>query len=490
MYARNHFTFSALILIALWLPQAFAVAPDALRDGNYAYQADDATLAKVLQDFANNYGLTLSLAKKLNKVRTQGRIQGANAVEFLDRLAAQYKLQWFIYGGRLYVSPPDDFVSSKIEVGAEAASTLKQALAGVGLLEPKFGWGELPGVGVVMVSGPHEYIRLIRSMIPSNAKSSGQENVQVFRLRYALVEDRVIQYRDRQIVAPGVANLLRTIIGERPETNNDLLPVAQPLVNTVNASNLNPLSPPQSLITTLRSADAGVGKTSRIAADVRTNAIVIKDTPERYAFFRQLIDELDVPQQLIAIEAMIVDINRDKLADIGVEFSAANRDKLGESRDNGKADAPSHSLFLLNDFDRFYNRLRALEKSGEASIVATPTLMTLDNMSAVLDLSKSTYLPLMGERSVDVKEVTAGTLLRVTPHKFDVDQQAQLQLIIDIEDGNFIPGQSGNPTVQRSLISTQAIVTEGQSLVIGGYDVQHFEQAQRLFIITPHVILK
>ncbi|WP_051318862.1 type III secretion system outer membrane ring subunit SctC [Chitinimonas koreensis] len=498
----------AAVALAL-APPAEAAVPDTLKDGSYAYQAANAPLARVLGDFADNYGLTLSLSPRLGNLTVKGRQHAASGVDFLDRLALQYKLQWFIYGGRLYVSPLDDFASERVEVSAEAALALKQALAGMGVLESKFGWGELPDDGAVLISGPKEYVKVIRQLVTGSEKP-GTGDALVFRLKYASVEDREISYRDRRIVTPGVATLLRTIVGERGETADKAG------------------SPPTGLA--FGQADMAQGaqqarqrlgsapRASRIAADVRLNAVVIRDSPGRREFYRRLIEELDAPQRLVEIEAMIVDIDRDKLTDIGAEFTLAGRHGRYELGDAGRADTVLGSTtLLLNNFDRFYVRLRALEENGEAKVLARPAIMTMDNMSAVLDLSKTTYLKVVGERVADAKEITAGTMLRVTPRLIGEGEDVQVQLVIDIEDGDIQDPDAKRdvPTVQRSTVSTQAIVDDNQSLVIGGYNVERFNRnnrkvpilgdipllgrlfqsdqsgntrRERLFIITPRTI--
>jgi hypothetical protein len=41
--------------------------------------------------------------------------------------------------------------------------------------------------------------------------------------------------------------------------------------------------------------------------------------------------------------------------------------------------------------------------------LAKPTILTLDNIAAVLDLSQASYVTLVGERVADLANVTAGT---------------------------------------------------------------------------------
>ena len=66
--------------------------------------------------------------------------------------------------------------------------------------------------------------------------------------------------------------------------------------------------------------------------------------------------------------------------------------------------------------------------------------------------------------------ITAGTTLRVTPHYVQRPEGPVIQLDVDIEDGQIQETTVDTiPTVRRSTVSTQAIVAEGQTLLIGGY---------------------
>jgi len=162
----------------------------------------------------------------------------------------------------------------------------------------------------------------------------------------------------------------------------------------------------------------------------------------------------------------------------------------------------------------FYLRLKEMEGNGDANILAKPTVLTLDNVAAVLDLSQTRYVPLVGERVSDLANITAGTMLRVVPRVLKENGEIRVRLDIDIEDGALGNAQtSGNTT--RSTISTQAIVNEQQTLMIGGYHVESTTVTQqkvpllgdlplvgglfrsssdnnkgreRLFLITPRLI--
>ncbi|WP_171014001.1 type III secretion system outer membrane ring subunit SctC [Chitinivorax sp. B] len=441
-----------------------AAVPESFKAGSFAYQAAGESLEKVMGNVAGTYGLALHIAPSVAKVPARGRWQSENGKDFLDRLAAQYRLTWFVYGGKLYIGNGTDQRTTTLSVGIDTVSSIKEALTGLGLLDSRFGWGEVQEEGAVILSGPKEYVQLVREAVDGLRQERNQGDAMVFRLRHASVEDRDLTFRDQHIVVPGVASILRSILGDHARESkpgNPRLPASRDAGPVANGS----------------TAPTGVAtRGTKIAADPRLNALIIRDEPNRYSYYQRLIEQLDVAQSMVEIEAMIVDVDRDRLHELGTDFSVSG--KHGRF-DFGEALASGGSAVLMAGFDRFYVRLRALEEQGEAQVLARPGVMTLDNFAAVLDLSKTRYLRLVGERAVDAKTITAGTLLRVTPRLIETPGEAPaIQLSVDIEDGD-VHGPVDAPEVTRSTISTQAIVSHGQSLVIGGYRSQNESSRER-----------
>ena len=221
-----------------------------------------------------------------------------------------------------------------------------------------------------------------------------------------------------------------------------------------------------------------------IQADSRLNAIIVQDTPERIPLYKALIEQLDVATPLIEIEALIIDVNTTRVDELGIAWSGrkggtvggfGNMTPSGDGNDlvigalSRSATFDPTSL-VVNAGNNLIGRIRALESSGDASIQSRPSILTIDNIGALLDLSETFYVRTIGERVATVTPITAGTTLRVTPHFVMRDGGPVVQLDVDIEDGQIQETTVDTlPTVRRSTVSTQAIVGEGQTLLIGGY---------------------
>ncbi|GAB7258381.1 hypothetical protein DaDZ19_00460 [Dickeya ananatis] len=64
----------------------------------------------------------------------------------------------------------------------------------------------------MLVTGPAEYVSLIRNFSQQRETKDDRRKVMMFPLRYASVSDRTIQYRDQRLVIPGVATMLNELM--------------------------------------------------------------------------------------------------------------------------------------------------------------------------------------------------------------------------------------------------------------------------------------
>jgi type III secretion protein C len=519
--------------IFLSISNVNAATPSFWKDNGYVYSANQTPIKRILEDFTNQFGVSLDIHSSI-KGTIDGRIAANSAVDFLDKLALMRKFRWFVYANTLYVVPLNDNVVEKIQTTSTSLQESKQAIIGIGLFDSRFGWGELPEENSVIISGPAQYIKLVKKVLGKTESKRQDLEIMIFRLKYADAQDREIQYRNRVVITPGVATILRNLLQDKRAKSGSNLDLTSGAMNNYSgasqnnfATGSNPPSPmgmranaekgmdgraPASPFSFLSggnggessaslegglnnsvqnnylqgfNAGSGANKEGRasvplVEADSRLNAVIIRDNPAKKDYYQALINEFDQQPRMIEIEAMIIDINRSKMKDLGIDWTVkSGKSAIGFSP---VADASlslagsalgAGSSILINNLNSFYTRIRALEQDGEAYVLAKPSVLTVDNLGAVLDLNRTAYISLVGERVADVMPVTAGTLLKVTPRLIQEGANTRIHMVIDIEDGELQEKEgSSTPSVQRSTISTQAIVEENQALVIGGYQSQ------------------
>ncbi len=529
--------------------QLAPAAPVPWPDASFTYIADKQELPEVLASFCRNFGLELqaSAAVMARTDRVNGKYTSPSPTEFLNQLSSAYGLQWFYYGGTLYVSRNFETATRAIAPAGISLPEFRKALTDLGIVEPKFGWGELPERGVAMVSGPPSYVDLVVWAVATLPLPQPQQQMRVFRLKHAAVNDRVISYRDQQITTAGVATILRNLVtglggtggtslANLPQLSNLVTPLrtAQVLSESVDdrgaSSGAPSPSPPGSKESPEQSRTRNPNILARpvIQADSRLNAIVVKDLPQHMPSYEELIKLLDVPTKLIEIEAVIVDVNSSSIAELGIDWGARAGNVAGgfgtpalvPDRVTGTVvigENVSPNTVIPNAGNFLMSRVRILEGKGNARIVSRPSVLTVDNLGALIDLSDTFYIQSVGERVANVVPVTVGTTLKVTPHIIDTDKGESVHLIVDIEDGAIQESESQQvlPRIRKSTIGTQAVMGEKESLLIGGFNAEsdikqvdqvpwlgsipligvffkkkssRLEKRERLFLITPKII--
>lgn len=105
----------AALLLCAGLNAALAATPGEWKNGAYAYSADNTPLSIILEDFADSFGVTL-YDSSLPEANITGKLRSGSPEAFLNRLALEYRFQWFVYNDTLYVSAQSAQVSRRLEI--------------------------------------------------------------------------------------------------------------------------------------------------------------------------------------------------------------------------------------------------------------------------------------------------------------------------------------------------------------------------------------
>lgn len=424
----------------------------------YSYVAEGESLRDVLVNFGANYEVSVVVSDKIND-QVNGQFEHEEPLAFLQQLASLYNLVWYYDGNVLYVFKNSEVQSRLIKLAQTGAAELKQALLRAGIWEPRFGWRPDADNRLVYVSGPPRYLELIEQTAMAleqqsqlRSEKTGPLAIEIFPLKYASATDRAIQYRDKDVDAPGVATILSRLLSDAG-------------VQMVNGEGAK-----------------GVGTHSGqaiVQADPSLNAVLVRDAPERMAMYGKLIAALDKPAARIEVALSIIDINAEDLSQLGVDWRVGIRTgsnqqviiKTTGDRKGIEGGAALGSLVDSRGLDYLLARVNLLENEGNAQVVSRPTLLTQENTQAVIDHSETYYVKISGERVAELKGITYGTMLRMTPRVIQLGDRPEVSLSLHIEDGSQKPNSSGLdgiPTISRTVVDTIARVGHGQSLLIGG----------------------
>jgi len=316
----------------------------------------------------------------------------------------------------------------------------------------------------------------------------------VFKLKHAWANDTTFEVGNQSVTVPGVATILKDLVSEEAFSVDGSRQISDSNRGTIdglrgqgiNASSNDPSS--QQVL-----SSRGSNSLIRIVADSRLNAVIVRDTADRLPAYESLIESLDVESKMVEIEATIIDINTDMTRELGVNWrhSSEGGDILfGSGNASDQSLIPGGNLvtaqgrggilsFMLGEPTEFLARINALEERGAAKIVSKPHVITLSDVEAVLGASTEFFVRIAGNEEVDLFNVPVGTFLRVTPHVFEDETGNRIKLLVNIEDGTQAGGQTVDsiPVVERANINTQAVINEGDSLLIGGLVRQSYTKS-------------
>ena len=260
-----------------------------------------------------------------------------------------------------------------------------------------------------------------------------------------------------------------------------------------------------------------------VIVDERTNTIILTDTEEKIAEFRRIVQQIDIPVRQVEIEARIVIANTDFRKQIGVRWGAAavrthgdslvniigSREGLdsepgnpgefflgggtldiGESLavDLGVAD-PSGSIAigLLRNNTFLDLELSALQNDGYGEIISQPKVLTSDKKKALIESGTEVpFLEASSAGNTNIQFEDATLKLEVTP-LITPDNRIVMELIVQQDSiGQFVPSGIGGlvPTIDTTNIETEALVGDGQTLVLGGiFEVESLESIEKVPVL-------
>lgn len=461
------------------------------------YLAQDDSARKVMENLLAMFGRKL-VGDSLPTAPVSGRFEVRSVEEVMSYFMGTYQLNYFTNGVNVYVYKSNDWRTKRIYVGGSDRTNddWKDMLTSAGLFYKEFPFVVNRDKKELVISGPRAYLSLVENTFgepvpdPSEIEKFGIK-LMAFPLKHASVEDRQTVVRDTTITTPGVLSVLLNLLGLPPQMAQYAPNAKRPGMNVekgfLNAPNVPfnntdriatmPLSSTSEL-TARESKKAGeLGKNDQpvsVTADSRTNTILIRDAGNRYDYYKNLIDQLDKAVPLIEVEAMMVEVDQQTLNELGLEFGARTNNLTynfpGPSV--GKDAFFNPGAISIVDPRRFVARLKALSADENVKVLARPTILTQDNVAAYIDLSQTIYLSVTGERVADVRPVTAGSLLQVTPRLVKEDFDERIFIRIDIQDGSIADSTGGItlPRVQNTAISTQAVIPRERAILVGGYN--------------------
>jgi len=252
-----------------------------------------------------------------------------------------------------------------------------------------------------------------------------------------------------------------------------------------------------------------------VAVDERTNTLLLLDTSDKLADIRRLVATLDIPVRQVLIESRIVIVNNDFERQIGSIFGVTNFQRSGANGlvattgtaagtdtmvssqipPTGVAGGPvtiptagiavnrynvnlpvtspagTFALSVLGNNFLVDLELSAAQAETQANIISSPRVITANQKEATIEQGiEIPYQQSASSGATTIQFKKAVLSLKVTPQ---ITPDNRIILDLDVRDdsvGTIVVASGGVnvPSINTREITTQVLVNDGQTVVLGG----------------------
>jgi general secretion pathway protein D len=236
----------------------------------------------------------------------------------------------------------------------------------------------------------------------------------------------------------------------------------------------------------------------QVFADKATNAIIISSTKSAYAKLQSVIRDLDTRRKQVYVEAVILEVQVDRLRQIGsdpIQVVAAGRsgsvqglagfnlapENLSAIANAIAGGATGGAVTVLNTVNvRAF--LQLLMNLTDTNILSTPQVLAADNQKAKIVVGENRPFPtgqaqgITGGTLVTIERKDVGVTLEITPQVLENDLirleiKQEITAIAENVAQTIGSGTSSvpvGPTTTKRSMETTTVAKDQQTIVIGG----------------------
>ena len=247
-----------------------------------------------------------------------------------------------------------------------------------------------------------------------------------------------------------------------------------------------------------------------VSVDTRTNTLIVREVASNMERTRSLVSSLDTQTPQVLIESRIVEANTNYTKEFGIQWggnasmspATGNATGIafpntisiggaaGDTPNAGTSSAPQYAVnlpvavgagsggglgFVFGSAGGAFQlnlRLSALETQGHVKTISAPKVTTMNNSTARISQGISLPFSQVSASGVNTAFVEARLSLEVTPH---ITADGSVLMNIRAENNQPDPsntGANGQPAIQRKEATTQVLVKDAETTVIGGIYVR------------------
>ena len=238
----------------------------------------------------------------------------------------------------------------------------------------------------------------------------------------------------------------------------------------------------------------------KVTADEATNSLVITASPKDYdTLMMKVVSQLDIPRRQVYLEAIVMELSVGKTRQTGLSGNLGNIfNVLGGSLAGFGALLPIAQTDLatiagaaggfgggvVSDQTISFTTaagtttvpaisaiIHALQSDTDSNILSTPSILTLDNQEAKIQVGNEVPTPsgttvATGATTFNVTREDTGVILKITPQISESDN-VRLKLSQEITDVVGTDTTLG-PTLTKRSVDTVVVAHDKQTIVIGG----------------------
>ncbi|WP_042820753.1 type II secretion system secretin GspD [Yersinia wautersii] len=221
-----------------------------------------------------------------------------------------------------------------------------------------------------------------------------------------------------------------------------------------------------------------------IKAYDQTNALVITADPDMMLALGEVIEKLDIRRAQVLVEAIIVETQNGEGINLGVKWENKRSDDVkfiknpdGLLNNNGWGIATTITGLTAGFYKGNWDvLLSALSTNTNNNILATPSIVTLDNMEAEFNVGQevpvltSTQTTTTDKVYNSISRQSIGVMLKVKPqiNKGDSVLLEIRQEVSSIADGSTVNTHNLGSVFNKRVVNNAVLVKSGETVVVGG----------------------
>ncbi|MBI2343425.1 MAG: hypothetical protein HYV02_03685 [Deltaproteobacteria bacterium] len=233
-----------------------------------------------------------------------------------------------------------------------------------------------------------------------------------------------------------------------------------------------------------------------VLADARTNSLVIRETVANLEQIGRFVENVDIRDAQVLIEAKLIEATRDWARDVGIQWGAnmsGNKANVLGVASVGTADSgrvlqvdlpatnPTSGLGLLvgtlGGGTNIDLQITAAEQRGDLHVISEPSIVTSNGVAAHIRSGETIYVKTAGSVQIGgssasggdsgLEQIETGVELNVTPH-ISVDEYIKMEIETITSAPDFTRTVDGIPAILDNKATTTVLVHDNDMTVIGG----------------------